>query len=239
MLWNSNDLRGRPVAAVDGLIGLVAGFLFDDVSQVFRWAVVDGSGYLPGRTILLPVEAIKRFDPTLPGLLVRASVQQVLDSPQTDVGRAVSRPDDRCGHEQYWTEAGFFGQRDDVAALISWDGDSSGNFRDLYSAALDLRDRCDPARGDDSDRPDSPERPDAGEAPANGSREAKISVDFTSPDGVWETVEDSHNARVPKWGKPARRPSSIHILSRRDTAFEAKTTVERAYEKYIRGGIHV
>jgi hypothetical protein len=41
MLWNASVINGYAIAAIDGRLGTVSDFLFDDASWLIRWLVVD------------------------------------------------------------------------------------------------------------------------------------------------------------------------------------------------------
>jgi hypothetical protein len=54
MLWNASAINGYAISASDGRFGTVSDFLFDDVSWLVRWLVVDTGKFFSGRKILLP-----------------------------------------------------------------------------------------------------------------------------------------------------------------------------------------
>ena len=54
MLRNASAIHGYAIVASDGHLGTVSDFLFDDVSWLVRWLVVDTGKWLSGRKVLLP-----------------------------------------------------------------------------------------------------------------------------------------------------------------------------------------
>ena len=53
MLFAITGLQGCTVEEIDGRVGVVKDFLFDDQSWKVRWMVVDTGHWLPGRQILI------------------------------------------------------------------------------------------------------------------------------------------------------------------------------------------
>ena len=57
MLWDASAINGYAIEASDGRLGTVSDFLFEDVSWINRWLVVDTGNWLSGREVLLPPSA--------------------------------------------------------------------------------------------------------------------------------------------------------------------------------------
>jgi sporulation protein YlmC with PRC-barrel domain len=108
MLRSITELHGYTVAAVDGTIGQVYEFYFDDEAWVIRYLVVETGAWLSGRRILISPGALSRPDwkqQIFPVNLNRAEVKQ---SPDIDVDQPVSRRQEIALHEHfqwpyYWT----------------------------------------------------------------------------------------------------------------------------------------
>src|SRR5271165_1138664 len=66
MLFAVTGLRGCPAESVDGRVGSVKDFLFDDRSWKVRWMVVDTGNWMPGRQVLIHPSAIAPLDLALP-----------------------------------------------------------------------------------------------------------------------------------------------------------------------------
>ena len=91
MLRNTSKINGYAIVASDGHLGTVSDFLFDDVSWLIRWLVVDTGNWLSGRKVLLPAFALGHLDAERREFSVRLTRQQVKDSPDIDTKRPVSR----------------------------------------------------------------------------------------------------------------------------------------------------
>ena len=114
MLRNAAEIDGYAIAASDGHLGTVSDFLFDDVSWLIRWLVVDTGNWLSGRQVLLPTIALGHIDPERREFSVRLTRQQVKDSPDLDTKRPVSRQMeaniyDYYGSSPYWSTGLYMG----------------------------------------------------------------------------------------------------------------------------------
>ena len=114
MLRNTSAIEGCFIAASDGHLGTVSDFLFDDVSWLVRWLVVDTGNWLSGRKVLLPAFALGHLDPERREFSVRLTMQQVKDSPDIDTRRPVLRQTeaniyDFYGWSPYWSTGLYMG----------------------------------------------------------------------------------------------------------------------------------
>ena len=114
MLRNTSAIDGYFIAASDGHLGTVSDFLFDDVSWLVRWLVVDTGSWLSGRKVLLPAFALGHLDAERREFAVRLTMQQVKDSPDIDTMRPVSRQVeaniyDYYGWSPYWNTGLYMG----------------------------------------------------------------------------------------------------------------------------------
>ena len=112
MLKNASGLHAYAVSASDGRLGSVSDLLFDDVSWLVRWLVVDTGNWLSGRRVLLPVSVLGHLDPEGHEFPVRLTMQEIKDSPDIDSDRPVSRQMetnvyDYYGWRPYWG-AGYY-----------------------------------------------------------------------------------------------------------------------------------
>jgi hypothetical protein len=62
MLQNIKELYGRKLAALDGDIGHVKDFYFDDENWVIRYLVADTGSWLTGRLVLLTPHVFGKLD---------------------------------------------------------------------------------------------------------------------------------------------------------------------------------
>lgn len=91
MLRSIKELKGYKVAATDGDIGTVAGFLFDDQHWTVRHLVVDTGGWLTGRHVLISPIAIGQTDWDDRRLSVNLTKDRVEHSPNIATDKPVSR----------------------------------------------------------------------------------------------------------------------------------------------------
>ena len=101
-LQGTKELYGDKLAALDGDIGRVKDFYFDDENWVIRYLVADTGSWLTGRLVLLSPHAFGKLDQHEKTLHVKLRRQQIQDSPSIDLHKPVSR--------QYETEYyGYYG----------------------------------------------------------------------------------------------------------------------------------
>ena len=62
MLTNTTHLKNFAIRAIDGELGTVAEFYFDDESWGIRYLIVDTSGWLGGRKVLISPVSVIRTD---------------------------------------------------------------------------------------------------------------------------------------------------------------------------------
>jgi sporulation protein YlmC with PRC-barrel domain len=114
MLLNLSTIRGHSIAARDGTIGSVSDVLFDDVSWMIRWVVVDTGDWLSGRKVLLPPSALGHVEPNGKTFPVRLTRAEVKASPELNTHRPVSRQFetstyDYYGWSPYWGSGYYLG----------------------------------------------------------------------------------------------------------------------------------
>lgn len=63
MLWKTNELKGCRLGALDGQIGHVKDFYFDDQAWTIRYLVADTGNWLPHRKVLLSPHAVNSIHP--------------------------------------------------------------------------------------------------------------------------------------------------------------------------------
>jgi hypothetical protein len=98
---------GYKILGVDGEIGHVFDFYFDDVAWTARYIVVDTGEWLPGRKVLLSPMVAGRPDSANHCLPVDLTKAQIVDSPPIEVDKPVDRQyeellSDYYGWPVYW-----------------------------------------------------------------------------------------------------------------------------------------
>jgi hypothetical protein len=114
MLRNTSDITGYAIEASDGAIGSITDLLFDDVTWLVRWLVIDTGAFLNGRKVLLPPSALRQVDHSGHRLSVHLTKQQIKDSPDITADEPVSSEMetnlyDHYGWSPYWSMGFYMG----------------------------------------------------------------------------------------------------------------------------------
>ena len=114
MLQGLNRLYGGAVRAVDGDIGGIEDFYFDDDTWTVRYLVVDTGKWLPGRHVLIPLWALQAPEWTQARIPVRLTRDEVKRSPDIDTHKPVSRAAEAAalsyyGYPYYWSGPALWG----------------------------------------------------------------------------------------------------------------------------------
>lgn len=114
MLVAVSALKGYDIEAVDGTIGTVSDFLFDDESWNLRWVVVDTGTWLIERTVLVYPSAIKATTYDRHAISVTLSKKQIENSPDIHRDQPVSRQIELSLYDYYgwsplWGGGGYSG----------------------------------------------------------------------------------------------------------------------------------
>ncbi|MDF1762159.1 MAG: PRC-barrel domain-containing protein [Oleibacter sp.] len=114
MLRSMDDLKHFTLTATDGNVGNIKDFLFDDLTWVIRYLVVETGTWLFSRKVLISSVAIKEtnWDDKILTLLI--SKDQVKNSPNIDTDKPVSRQHemdylDFYGYPFYWEGNNLWG----------------------------------------------------------------------------------------------------------------------------------
>jgi hypothetical protein len=122
MLQSLKQLNGNKLAALDGDLGHVKDFYFDDRTWAVRYVVADTGNWLPGRLVLLSPHAFcASYQPetVMPVNLFR---KQIEDSPSIELHKPVSRQYEEQYHRYYgwpyyWEGDGLWGGMRDFPVL--------------------------------------------------------------------------------------------------------------------------
>lgn len=110
MQHNVQSMTGNAVRAVDGDIGTLQGFYFDNQTWTMRYLVAETGNWLQGRRVLVSLAALCK-PVGVPGTFsVDISLDQVKSSPDVDLEQPVSREHEiallaHYGWPRYWTTA--------------------------------------------------------------------------------------------------------------------------------------
>ncbi len=114
MLISTKELIGTKIAAMDGDIGHVKDFYFDDKLWVVRYMVADTGSWLTGRLVLLSPYAFGRFDKDARVQHINLTRSQIEKSPSIEAHRPVSRQYEidyyrYYGWPSYWNGGAMWG----------------------------------------------------------------------------------------------------------------------------------
>ena len=125
MLDSVSTLKGYELTCLDGEIGSIKEFFFDDEDWSIRYLVANTGGWLTGRQVLISPPALNAVSRSARQVSLDLSKQQIENSPPLSSDEPVSRQFQRVFYEYYgWP--------------MHWRGpDASGAYPDL------IRDRQD------------------------------------------------------------------------------------------------
>jgi hypothetical protein len=114
MSQSIKQLYGEKLGALDGEIGHVKDFYFDDQSWAVRYVVADTGNWMPGRLVLLSPHAIGSLYHDGKVMLAKLTRKQIEDSPATESHKPVSRQYEEEFHRYYgwpfyWQGDGLWG----------------------------------------------------------------------------------------------------------------------------------
>ncbi|MEW6161017.1 MAG: PRC-barrel domain-containing protein [Verrucomicrobiota bacterium] len=114
MMRNAKDLKNFKLGALDGDIGRVKDFYFDDAKWVVRYLVADTGTWLPERQVLISPWSLQRVDESSKLLHVSLTRDQIEKSPGVETEKPVSRQFEieyyrYYGWPYYWTGPALWG----------------------------------------------------------------------------------------------------------------------------------
>jgi hypothetical protein len=101
MLRSIKQLYGDKLGALDGDIGHVKDFYFDDRNWAVRYLVADTGSWLPGRLVLISPRSLGRLVQAGKVLQVNLTRKQIEDSPSIESHKPVSRQYEEEYHRYY------------------------------------------------------------------------------------------------------------------------------------------
>jgi uncharacterized protein YrrD len=107
MLIGANELKGYAIEAVDGEIGAVEEFYFDDDNWTIRYLVAETGTWIPGRKVLVSPISVDGVDRSEEKVRLKLTREQVEKSPDIDAHMPVSRVQEVAffryyGYPYYW-----------------------------------------------------------------------------------------------------------------------------------------
>lgn len=102
MECNVDSLIGYAVEAIDGEIGKVYDFYFDDEAWTIHYLVVTTDGWLTGSKVLIPVAAFMGSDIRVDLFKVNMTMEKIRLSPDIDTDKPVSRQKEAMLNKHYF-----------------------------------------------------------------------------------------------------------------------------------------
>ncbi len=107
MLSKAKTLGSYKLKGVDGKIGSVKDFYFDDRHWAIRYLVADTGNWLTGRQVLVSPYALQSIDKEEENILVNLSEKQLEESPRLESDKPVSKQFEKdyfsyYGYPTYW-----------------------------------------------------------------------------------------------------------------------------------------
>lgn len=113
MKYNAESLVGFTMGAIDGEIGKVKEFYFDDETWTIRYLIVDTGNWLYGRVVLISPDALMAPDWENKIFPVNLTKEQITNSPDINTDLPVSRQEEIKLHKYYpWVAywgGGYYG----------------------------------------------------------------------------------------------------------------------------------
>ncbi len=111
MLRSVKEMEGFKIKAIDGEIGKLHEFYFDDHTWIIRYIIVDTGSWLAEKLVLISPQSFKSLDWENKIFELNLDKQQIEDSPEVDKERPVSRQKETeligyYGWPMYWTGIG-------------------------------------------------------------------------------------------------------------------------------------
>jgi uncharacterized protein YrrD len=101
MLNKAKTLKGYTLHALDGEIGRVKDFYFDDRHWTVRYLVAETGNWLTGRQVLISPHALGAVSNEEQQITVELTKKQIEDSPSLDSDKPVSRQFEEAYYEHY------------------------------------------------------------------------------------------------------------------------------------------
>jgi hypothetical protein len=91
MLNQANILKGYKLEAIDGELGKIKEFYFDDYYWMIRYLVVDTGNWLVERQVLISPHALSTVNKDARNIRINLTKKQIENSPSLDSDKPVSR----------------------------------------------------------------------------------------------------------------------------------------------------
>jgi len=108
MLNEAKTLKGYKLDSLDGEIGKINEFYFDDHHWTIRYLVADTGNWLTGRQVLISPYALAAVNKERENIAISLTKKQIQDSPSLESDKPVSRQFEEAyygyyGWPRYWS----------------------------------------------------------------------------------------------------------------------------------------
>jgi sporulation protein YlmC with PRC-barrel domain len=100
-LRSTNNVDGYNIRAIDGEIGDVYDFIFDDNTWKIDFIIVDTGKWLPGKKVLISPKWIRRIDWVTSSVVINVAVEKVKNSPVFDPHQPLTETYETSLHDHY------------------------------------------------------------------------------------------------------------------------------------------
>jgi len=116
MVYQANTLHGYKLNSLEGEIGKVKGFYFDDYYWTIRYLVADTGSWMNGRHVLIPTQVLANVNKDAQEINIRLTKKQIENSPPLNSDKPVSRQFEESHYKYfalptYWETPSMFGLR--------------------------------------------------------------------------------------------------------------------------------
>ncbi len=132
MLHNAKTLTGYPLDSLDGEIGKVREFYFDDHHWTIRYLVADTGNWLTGRQVLISPYALVAASREEQHIMIDLTKKQIEDSPPLTSDQPVSQQYEEdyygyFGYPTYWSGPHKWGAYPDLMCVRDRDSATASN----------------------------------------------------------------------------------------------------------------
>ena len=115
MLHQAKTLHGYKLNSLEGEIGKVKGFYFDDYYWTIRYLVADTGNWMSGRHVLIPTQVLANVNKDAQNINIQLTKKQIEDSPPLNSDEPVSRQYEQAYSSyytlpSYWDSPFMYGQ---------------------------------------------------------------------------------------------------------------------------------
>jgi hypothetical protein len=155
-LRSLKDLEGFVIQAMDGTIGHVKDFYFDDQTWTVRYIIVETGSWLSSRKVLISPLSLLTPDWSARALPVSITIEQVKLSPDIDTDKPVFRQHEALflgyyGYPYYWAGNGLWGGGAYPGSIVMGLGAGGGDAPYRHAQAEDERAATAAISGDGED----------------------------------------------------------------------------------------